>query len=348
MRRTYRICTFILLALLTLAGCGGGNGENGDAQTQEVQAAMGKAYREPVVPERAIPELPPDLPTGILVVIDNYAPARPQSGIDKADVVYEIIAEGGITRYMALFYSEAAPVIGPVRSARYYLVQLAKGMDLPFAHVGGSEDALAMIGSLRVKDLNEISNAQQYFWQDRNRRRPHSTYTSTDNLVEAITNKQYAYKVPDLPPIGRSFTGDTLADGQMTLTYTPGRNGYQVQWIWDPTLGDGGQYQRHINGEAQFTADGVPMVADTIIIMAAKSAHRNTDPLTSSVDIVGSGVLQRIVENKITQGSWRKESAERPLLLFDGDGNPLTRKQGKTWIQVVDKMEDVSFGKPSS
>jgi hypothetical protein len=339
------------LFLMVIAGCGtpaateanvsGGGGE----EIKTVAAVIGKGHREPRIPEKVIPEKEPDLPTGILVMIDNYEPARPQMGIDKADIVFEIIAEGGITRYMALFYTEAAATIGPVRSARYYFVQLAKGMDLPYAHVGGADDAFAMIGNLRIKDIDEITNSQKYFWQDPKRKRPHATYTSTDKLIEAVTKKQYAFKEPEMPPIGKEFKGAALPDGQVTLTYVAGRGGYRVDWIWDKDLGEGGQYRRHINDKAQSTADDIPLAADTIFILAAQSKSRNTNPVTSSVDIVGGGDAMCIVENKIIRGTWKKESAERPLFIYDASGALMERKQGKTWIQVIDTLEDVNFGK---
>ena len=350
----------LLLAFQLAYSCGSNAGRKSDDRLSGVNVAsvpqtplpdtkpvpvFKKGHREVVIPEKLIPEKEADLPSGVLVMIDNYSPARPQSGLDKADVVYEIIAEGGITRYMALFYSEAAPLIGPVRSARYYFVQLAKGMDLPYAHVGGAEDALAMIGSLRIKDLNEMSNAAKYFWQDPKRNRPHSTYTSTEKLIEAIANKQYAYKKPDLPPVAEEFTGSSLADGQVSFTYSPGKNGYRATWIWDESLGDGGRYQRYINDKIQLCADGAPMVADTIFVLVAPSKPRNTDPVSSEVAIVGSGEALRIVDNKITKGAWKKESAERPLFITDTADWPMTMKDGKTWIQVVDSLEAVSFGK---
>ncbi|MCL2120948.1 MAG: DUF3048 domain-containing protein [Clostridiales bacterium] len=334
----------ILAFSVVLSGCGG---EETPEDNGQEAAWIGKGHREPIPPVREIPEPEPEpeLPTGLLVMIDNEETSRPQMGLDKADVVFEIIAEGGITRYLALFYRKEAPVIGPVRSARYYFVQLAKGMDLPFAHVGGAEDALTMIGNLRIKDINEMSNAQGYFWQDRNRRRPHATFTSTALLVEAAANKQFAFKDPVLPPVGDVFEGTALADGQVTLTYVQGRNGYQVQWIWDDTLGEGGQYRRYINGAAQSSGDGAPIVADTIMILTAPSRARNTAPPTSAVEIVGEGEAIGITENQIIRGSWNKESAERPLYILDEKKWPMERKQGNLWIQVVDNLEAVSFGK---
>ncbi|MDR0468570.1 MAG: DUF3048 domain-containing protein [Peptococcaceae bacterium] len=333
----------ILTILLLIVGCG----KLAELEAGPIEPVFEKGHRAKIIPEVEEPEIEepeivPELPTGILVVVDNYEAARPQSGIDKADVVYEVMVEGGITRYLALFYTEAAPAIGPVRSARYYFVQLAKGMDLPIAHVGGSDDSLTMIGSLRVKDINEMTNAQSYFWQDWSRSRPHNTYTSTENLVKAVTNKQYAYKIPDLPPVAEEFTGSPLTDRQVNVTYVPS---YTVQWIWDETLGEGGQYRRHINYRAQSTADGSPMAADTIFIIAAASRDQDTEPVATTVDIVGGGGALCIVENKVIRGTWRKESAERPLMFIDAANAPMTRKQGKIWVQVVDRLEDVSFGR---
>ncbi|MCL2167100.1 MAG: DUF3048 domain-containing protein [Clostridiales bacterium] len=342
MKTTVIALLAILAFFAALSGC-----DKAETPEENVQETVwiGKGHKEPVPPVREIPEPEPELPTGLLVMIDNEEASRPQMGLDKADIVFEIIAEGGITRYMALYYKYAAPVIGPVRSTRYYFVQLAKGMDLPFAHVGGAEDALTMIGSLRIKDINEMTNAQNYFWQDQNRRRPHATFTSTAQLVEAAANKQFAFKAPVLPPVGEEFTGPALADGQVTLTYVQGRNGYQVQWIWDETMGEEGQYRRYINGAAQSSGDGAPIVADTIMILAAPSRARNTAPPTSAVELIGGGEAIGITENRIIRGSWNKESAERPLFILDEKNAPMERKQGNLWIQVVDNLEAVSFGK---
>lgn len=344
MKMAQRILVVSLVALLLLSGCGKDGSSAGQGPGGPDKPVIGKGHQTRELPASGLSEVKAELPTGVLVMIDNQAQARPQMGIDKADIVFEIMAEGAITRYMALFYTKSAEVIGPVRSARYYFVQLAKGMDLPYAHVGGATDALSMIGDLKIKDINEISNAQKYFWQDSSRKRPHNTYTSTEKLVEAVTNKQYAYKVPELPPLSREFSGEPLTSGQVTLTYATGRYGYQAQWIWEEGLGnDGGQYRRYINGQAQATADGIPLVADTIFVVAAKTRARNTDPVTSSVDIVGSGQALCIVENQIIRGTWEKAAADKPLVIRDGNGQVMARKPGKTWIQVVDSMGDVSF-----
>jgi predicted small lipoprotein YifL len=327
----------ILGLFLSFAGCG----KKPAAQEPEVAPEP----ETPEVTEIPVPEDNPALPGGVLVMVDNHSKARPQSGLDKADVVFEIMAEGGITRYMAMFYTQAADKIGPVRSARYYFVQLAKGYDLPYAHVGGSVDGLETISKLKVKDLNEAGNAGKYFWRDKSRKAPHNSYTSTDQLMEAVKAKNYGEVVPVLPPYGSEFVGEPLSGGQVDLTYATGKYPYKVSWRWEEGLGgNGGQYRRYINGEAQATLDEVPLVADTIFVLAAKTRERNTDPVTSSVDIIGQGEALCIIENQVVHGTWVKESAEAPLQLLDSAGQPMKRKLGKTWIQIINSMAEVELG----
>jgi len=356
--KTARTLGWIIMCLiLILGGCDQSSAALDKTADQTTSAAgtaptetspTGTAEAETPVQEiHPVPEDAPALPGGVLVMIDNHSKARPQSGLDKADMVFEIMAEGGITRYMALFYTQACDKIGPVRSARYYFVQLAKGMDLPYAHVGGSTDGLSTISKLAVKDLNEMSNAGSSFWRDKSRKAPHNTYTSTAKLMAGIEKRGFGDTVPVLPPYGAAFSGEPLADGEVKLAYYSSPSyAYRVTWRWEEGLGgNGGQYRRYINDKAQSTLDGVPLVADTIYILAAKTTSRNTDPLTSAVDIIGEGDALCIVENQIIRGKWVKESAEKPLLLLDSTGQPMKRKLGKTWVQIIDSLNDVKLGK---
>jgi hypothetical protein len=291
----------------------------------------------------------PDLPGGLLVMIDNHPDARPQSGLDKADVVYEIMAEGGITRYMALFYSEKSDMIGPVRSARYYYVQLARGMDLPLAHAGGSQEALAMIRSIGVKDMDEIYNSEKYFWRDRSRKAPHNLYTSADKLTEGAAAKKYAVKKPDLMPVDDVFEGEPLKDGTLAIDYATGRYRYSVSWIWEedasvPEDQTGGRYRRLINDQPHETLDGNALYADTIFLLEARTRDvvKDGTPM-SEIDIVGSGSALRIAENQITRGKWAKEAANQPLKILDEQGNEMSQKSGKTWIQVIPAMKNARY-----
>lgn len=145
-------------------------------------------------------------PLGIMV--ENSTDARPQSGLSSADVIYEAVAEGGITRFLNIFYCDDAKYIGPVRSARIYFVKLLQGYgEYPlYAHVGGANtdgpaDALGEIDDLGwagYNDLNQFSVPFPNFWRDYdrlpNRATEHTVYTSSAKLWDYAKNKERSYK----------------------------------------------------------------------------------------------------------------------------------------------------------
>ena len=129
-------------------------------------------------------------------MIENSLDARPQSGINQAGVIFEAIAEGGITRFITL-YQEAQPqYVGPVRSLRPYYIDWAAAFDAPIAHVGGSPDALKQIRN-GGKDLDQFFNPGAY-WRQSTRAAPHNVYTSFKNMDKL--NKAKGYKSSKFTP----------------------------------------------------------------------------------------------------------------------------------------------------
>ena len=126
----------------------------------------------------------------VLAIVENSEAARPQSGLNAADIVYETMAEGGIPRFIALFQSGDAQKIGPIRSARSYFLDISKEYNLPFAHCGGSAEALDEIKNENLMSMNEMTNASTY-WRDSIRKAPHNLYTSTEKLRELVKTKNY-------------------------------------------------------------------------------------------------------------------------------------------------------------
>ncbi len=124
------------------------------------------------------------------VMVENSTFARPQSGLDQAGVVFEALAEGGITRFMALYQDTQPNYIGPVRSVRPYYIEWALGFDAAIAHVGGSPDALQDMTTLNAKDLNEFYNAGAYE-RISSRDAPHNVYTSIAQLNQVESKKGY-------------------------------------------------------------------------------------------------------------------------------------------------------------
>jgi hypothetical protein len=134
----------------------------------------------------------PELPGILMAIVENHPAARPQSGLELADVVYEMVSEGNITRFLACFYQQAPEKIGPIRSVRPAFSEIAKAYNSPLAHAGGSEDGLASVRNLKVQNLDEIYNASRYFWRATDRRMPHNLYTSAE-LILSGAQKQELY-----------------------------------------------------------------------------------------------------------------------------------------------------------
>ena len=118
----------------------------------------------------------------LAIIVENHPDARPQAGLTKASVVYEAIAEGGITRFLAVFGTNQADKVGPVRSARTYFVNWAEGYNAFFGHVGGNMDALDKIKADKVYDLDEFAFGNDYWREGTGVAIEHTAFTSTENL----------------------------------------------------------------------------------------------------------------------------------------------------------------------
>lgn len=273
-----------------------------------------------------------ELPGALLVMVDNMKNARPQSGLNQADLVYEIIAEGGITRFMALFYRQKVEEIGPIRSARNYFVKLAHGYDAPLAHAGGSGEALNLIATLKAKDLDEIYNSGGYFWRDKSRKAPHNLYSSTEKLLAGAKKRGYEVKPPELSPIGTSWTGAPFTE-PITLDYSVADYKYKVTWRYNE---EENRYHREINGKPHLMKNDAPIVADNVVILAVntKTYVKDGIPL-SDVQIVGSGEALYYVNGQKMAGTWEKQANSAPMRFFDEGRSFMKLKEGNTWVQVI-------------
>lgn len=284
-----------------------------------------------------IPEqLEPQLPGALLVMIDNLKPARPQSDVDKADVVYEIIAEAGITRFFALFYHQEAEKIGPIRSTRGYFAQLARGYNAPLAHAGGSQEALTMIPQIGVKDLDEIYNSGSYFWRDSQRKKPHNLYSSTDKLLQGAKARGLEVEPPFLQPWGSEWQGSPFS-GEVVFDYSISNYPYKVSWQYQEN-----RYERAINGQPHLMEDDVLITADNLLVMVTKITTYVKDNIPlSDVKVVGKGDLICYIDGQKIKGYWQKDAVSANIKYYDEQGELLKLKKGTTWIQVVPSLEKV-------
>jgi hypothetical protein len=267
----------------------------------------------------------------VAVMIDNAPQARPQSGIDAAPLVYELMAEGGITRYMAFFpIRRRIPTIGPVRSARIGFIDIDEAYGVPYAHAGGNVDALAALGRGVLPNLDEIYGSPQYFWRDPNEPMPHNLYTSSALLREALAQR----RLPSLGlrpwPVGPPPPGGRRAPTVLLPYVTSPAYTYVVGWRWT-----GRRYERYVDGAPYLAADGRPVTAADVLILAIASVP-DPDPYTpGAIKFVltsGQGWLCRdgraypLTWRFSTEGGFRLSEGGRPVPFAVG---------GNVWVEVV-------------
>lgn len=263
------------------------------------------------------------LPQVFGVMIENSADAWPLSGIEQAFLVIEAPVEGKIPRFIA-FFSEDQVVdkIGPVRSARPYYIDWNSDLDALYTHVGGSQQALQQIASGDTLDLNEFSQGE-YFWRDNRRFAPHNVYTSTDRLSQAL--EELAPTAPAYQP-WKFKADEPLAVDQLSVVidWTQGDT-YDVEWSYQPATNT---YQR-----SQHEA----VIANNIIIMATAMTVSDGEG-RRQIRTTGEGDVLIVQDGRIILGKWKKPSLNERLRFYDESGAEVGLNAGTTWIEVVESI----------
>ncbi|MDI3269396.1 MAG: DUF3048 domain-containing protein [Bacillota bacterium] len=272
------------------------------------------------------------------VVVDNLAAARPQSGLEGAAVVVEGLAEGGITRYFAVFTHDPGTAIGPVRSARIYFNRLAHLWGLPVAHVGGNKDALEDWNRYPAYDIDDIRRGGGAFYRIQDRKAPHSTYTTAERVQKVLAGRS-------LPPAQLEFSRGPLPEGGepvagVELSYRQAKQVYRVEWHYEE-----GEWRRYLDGKSDRSADGVVLTAANVLVMVAPVRPKE-DPWTAGaidIDFEHPRKAWLLREGVVTacRVEWTANGLRLTSLLPAGSDLPLSR--GNLWIQWVKEEGDVAW-----
>lgn len=263
----------------------------------------------------------------LAVVVDNSIPARPQSGLSEASIVYELPAEGGITRLLALYCESAPQVVGPVRSLRTFMLDIAREYTAVVAHSGQSESALDALKHGAGPVINEFWQPRP-FWRDRHRRVPHNLYTSIPTL------RGYVRPASTLPPVHWTTAEAELASEPMTISIPYG-SGYDARFEYDPASG---KYRRFVAQQpAVDAAIGQQITVAAVIVQYARYWQVYEGPiLTGRLDLVGQGRISVFTAGRRMDGRWRRDGLQHPTLFTtDANGNRLTLPVGLVWISIV-------------
>ena len=305
----------------------------------------------------------------LTVMIENHADSRPQSGLSKADVVYEAVAEGGITRFLAVFYCHAAEevTVGPVRSARTYFMDFASEYgDYPlYAHVGGANkpgpaNALGQIGDYgwlaKGNDMNQFSIGFPTYWRDYERighevATEHTMYSTTEKLWEVASKRGLNATDEEGNKWNAKFTEWKFKDDEkleargttskIDFSFWSNNPDYAVTWEYNKDQNqylrvNGGQPLKDLNSDSQIQVK-------TVIVQFMKEKGPIDEVKHMLYTTTGTGKALVFQDGKVIEGTWAKEKRQSRTKFTDGSGKEISLNRGPIWIEIVPTGQKVNY-----
>lgn len=268
------------------------------------------------------------------VKVENTKAARPQSGVESADVVYEEVVEGGITRLAVVFHSQVPSVVGPIRSVRRTDAGIVTPLRGVFVYSGGAKYAVDSISQAPVVRLDE-TRAGAAMFRDRSRRAPHNLFGRGSDLLAKASGAAgppaalFEYGAPAGAPATRATVGFR---GEFTVT-----------WDYDAAAK---RWVRTIFGRPDMAASGVRLGATNVVIQAVRY-QGGAGVIGAEAQLVGSGKVWVLSQGTVTTGTWQRSDANDPGRLLDANGAPIVLAPGPTWVELPDTTYGVTVTGPA-
>lgn len=342
-RKRVLITAGILIVSFTVAACSRNEAvettrmqvqvkEENPSQAAETAAARKEQLVSPLtgLPVSAAQTVRP-----VMVMINNHPAARPQSGLSQADIVYECLAEGEITRFVAVYQSKSfAEPIGPVRSIRPYYIDLGKIYNAVEVHAGGSPDAYQMLDEQKIDYLDEITNAGKYFWRESARKAPHNLYTDLSRIQEAeVKHGMNPAIAPDRVLTAFATEHDKLQGIAATsIDVTFWKEDYKVTYTYDPVQKD---YVRFINGVPHKDKNtDIQLRTTNLIVLSAEHQVLDSEG-RRDVKLVGTGAGYVFQQGEAEAVTWKRKEAGDAFHLYNERSEEIKPLPGTTHILIV-------------
>ena len=292
--------------------------------------------------------------TTTCVMIENSTDARPQSGLEDAGVVYEAIAEGGISRFLVLFQDRKPELVGPVRSVRLHFAQWAQPYNCSLAHVGGADDALLLVrdSSSGYRDIDQFFNDSTY-WRSSNRRAPHNVYTNFEkidalNEKKGYTDSQYdgfkrqntkKAKKAIAKKCKKDYKGDKAAIKKCKETtintiyvnlssaiFNPVYNYDKASNTYKRAFQNGGAHMVVNKNGAQ------SQIAPDVVVAIEVQTVGRTGTSFSNYKTTGEGKAYIFQNGQVQEATWVRDSNKSELKFVDNKDKTIKLNRGQTWI----------------
>lgn len=263
------------------------------------------------------------------IMIENSPDARPQSGIKPAGVVFEAIAEGGITRFLTLHQEDRPALVGPVRSLRPYYVDWLAPFDASVAHVGGSANALNEIRNGQYRDIDQFFNGG-YYWRATDRYAPHNVYTSFDKL-DAL-NAAKGYTSSNFTGFARKHDSPVATPNARQISVNVSGAFYNSAYAYDSTSNS---YARSEGGAPHKDREAGQVTPKTVVVLKVPMHIAFEDGYREQMSTIGFNQAQIFQDGTEINGFWRKDTRRSQLSFYDFAGNPIAFNAGQTWLTAT-------------
>lgn len=263
------------------------------------------------------------------IMIENSPDARPQSGIKNSGVVFEAIAEGGITRFLALYQEQKPHLIGPVRSVRMYYVDWLAAFNASIAHVGGSAAALSEVRNGTYRDLDQFFNASTY-WRATDRYAPHNVYTSFEK-IDALNAKK-GYTTSDFTGFSRKDSTASTAPNATSVDVKISSPLFNSHYDYNATTNT---YDRSQAGAPHKDREGGQISPRVVVVLKVTESTVMEDGYRENINAIGSGNAVIFQDGTVQEVTWKKASKVAQITFTDASGNDVALARGQTWITAV-------------
>ena len=318
--------SLVIAAVVALSACGGSSSSS-TASTDSVPTTDA-ASDGPVNPLLGTPLVDPAVATrpAMVVKIDNHPSARPQAGINQADIIFEENVEK-LTRYAAVFHSEGSDPVGPIRSGRFQDINLVGSLNKPlFVWSGGNRQVSSAIGKSDLVDLSYLKvNKEGGFTRNDGYRAPHNLFAETTKLWtlapvgSSAPSTQFAY---------RTVSDANASTSKEALGLKVSMDGVKVQWDWDPAAKEWVKTQ---DGTIVVDPADVALSVPNVIVLEVE--YTNTySPISKTL---GSGKAYVFTNGVVYEGTWSRTDRLKPFELKDSAGGVIKLTPGQTFVEVA-------------
>ena len=348
--RRPRALATLVVAGLGLAACGGGTSDTStsaptsapEATTTEVPTTVVETTTTTIpVPTMPLPGLPvvdeaAAVRPAIAAKIDNHPGARPQAGLNSADIVYEENVEKW-TRFAAVFHSSGSDPVGPLRSGRTQDIDLLTSLNKPLLLWSGGNAAVttAINKSTLVNMSASAASNGGGFFRSTDKKAPHNLFSKTTNIWALDAGRggtppaQFVYRSISAPVAGADIVGVKLTmDGSM-----------RAAWQWDGTAA---KFLRFHDSKIHSDADGDQVAFDNVVVIECEYKASPADPRSPEAQTVGSGRAWVYSGGKVVEGTWNRPDNLSGWNLTDADGNSIGLTPGRTWVELIREGQAVT------